>query len=362
MSHRLAAAMAGFQTRVLTLQADGAASFDAASGLDLRRVRAGSDRRGANAVLNAAAVREAVRFRPHATLSMHIVVSPGAAIIRRALGAPTVQYFHAKEITGKPRLARFAASRADAVIAVSAYTASLIANTGARPACLRLIPPGVELPAAQAPPREARPTIVTIARLNDRYKGHDVLIEALARVRSQVKELQWVVIGDGQLRTELEERARAAGLAGSASFLGAVSDQVRDSWLARCDLLAMPSRLPDGGLAGEGFGMVYLEAAAHAKPVVAGNVGGALDAVADGESGLLVDPTDPDAVAGAITKLLREPELAQRMGARGAQRARTFAWPLIAARVEALVHELLQGKRDARSDGRARKQTARTAA
>ena len=86
---------------------------------------------------------------------------------------------------------------------------------------------------------------------------------------------------------------------------------------ARAQLLAMPSRLPAGGFAGEGFGIVYLEAGAYGKPVVAGNVGGALDAVRDGETGLLVDPLDPLAVAEAIATLLSDRELAGRLGEGG---------------------------------------------
>ena len=102
----------------------------------------------------------------------------------------------------------------------------------------------------------------------------------------------------------------------------------------------MPSRLPAGGFAGEGFGIVYLEADAHGCPVVAGAVGGALDAVADGESGLLVDPTDHVAVAAALTELLSEPRRRRQLGQAGARRAEAFAWPLIAAQVEDLVLEL----------------------
>ena len=85
----------------------------------------------------------------------------------------------------------------------------------------------------------------------------------------------------------------------------------------------MPSRLPAGGFAGEGFGIVYLEAGAYGKPVVAGNVGGAVDAVLDGETGLLVDPTDALEVADAITRLLLDEQLATRLGGAGADRART---------------------------------------
>ena len=294
------------------------------------------------AALNAAALVEAWRFRPDVTLSAHILASPATALIRRALGAPTIQYFHANEIGGKPRLAAFATRRADVAVAVSSYTAGLIAATGAEPAELRLIPPGVEMPGDVTPEpaeRVERPTLLTIARLRDSYKGHDVLIRALALVRAEVPDVELVVVGDGPLRGELERLAETAGVAGAVRFLGTVSDDERDRWLRRADVFAMPSRLPADGLAGEGFGIVYLEAAAYGKPVVAGNVAGALDAVADGVSGLLVDPTDPQAVANALTSLLLDRELAARLGHAGAQRAKSFAWPLIAARLEAVLLE-----------------------
>jgi phosphatidyl-myo-inositol dimannoside synthase len=341
LSHRLATGMPGFETRVVAADSPGAAEFDAAGELTVRRVKA--DRRlggGRNIPLNGFAVAEALRFRPQATLSVHIVTSPAAAVINRALGAPTVQYFHAKEVGAKPRLARFAASRAQAAIAVSAYTAGLVATTGATPP-VSLIPPGVDLAAETEPVAEQRPTLLTIARLEDRYKGHDVILRALPLVRAAVPEVQWVVIGDGPLRSGLERLAAANGVADAVRFLGAVSDEERNSWLRRADALAMPSRLPDGGFAGEGFGIVYLEAGVYGKPVLAGNVGGALDAVADGESGLLVDPTDHLAVAEAATRLLLDRSLAERLGHAGAERARRFAWPEIGRRVEALLLEQL---------------------
>ena len=123
--------------------------------------------------------------------------------------------------------------------------------------------------------------------------------------------------------------------------------------LAASDVFAMPSRLPGGSGAGEGFGIVFLEAAARAVPVVAGNVGGALDSVADGESGLLVDPLDERAVADAICSLLLDRELGRRLGDAGALRARSFAWPVIGSRVQALLMELAATERG-RSRGRGR--------
>jgi phosphatidylinositol alpha-1,6-mannosyltransferase len=338
LSHRLATGMKGFQTRVIAADAPGAAEFDAAGDLAVQRVR--TDPRlgkGRNIALNAAAFAAALRFRPQLTLSVHIVASPAAALVNRTTGAPTVQYFHAKEIGAKPRLAAFAARRAQATIAVSAYTSRLIGATGGARGAGSLIPPGVDLPTAAEPLPEPRPTLLTIARLEDRYKGHDVIVRALPLIRAAVPDVQWVVIGDGPLRSGLERLAAAHEVEDAVRFLGAVSDEERNAWLRRAHAVAMPSRLPDGDFAGEGFGIVYLEAGAYGKPVLAGNVAGALDAVADGESGLLVDPTDHLAVADGATKLLLDRELSQRLGAAGAARARDFAWPRICSRVETLL-------------------------
>ncbi len=340
LAYRLAAGIGGFDTRVLALDGPGAGRFDAGQALNVRRVPSDRRLRGVrHLALNAFALLDAVRFRPDVTLSLHLVASPAAATIRAVLGARTVQYFHAKEIPAKAKLAAFAVARADVAIAVSAYTEGLLRATGAEPTAIRRIAPGVDLPADPRPLPAGRPTFVTIARLEDRYKGHDVLVRALALVRERVPDVEWVVIGDGPLRGDLERLARTHGVAGSVRFLGALPDEQRDIWLRRADLLAMPSRLPGGALAGEGFGIVYLEAAAYGKPVVAGNVGGAVDAVADGETGLLVDPTDPVAVGEAIAKLLLDSELAERLGHAGAERARSFAWPLVVERLEAVLLE-----------------------
>jgi phosphatidyl-myo-inositol dimannoside synthase len=328
--------MTGFQIELVTLECAGARCFDSEEELATRRVGVRFGRgRARMLALNAGGLRRAMRFRPDATLSAHVITSPAAAAIRRLLGARTAQYFHANEMFGKPRLSAFAAARADVMIAVSAYTASLILATGATPANLRLIPPGVDIPTDHDSLPAERPTVLTIAQLIYPYKGHDVLIRALAGVRVRVPDVELVIIGDGPLRPGLEELAGSCGLAGAARFLGAVSDKERDSWLRRADVFAMPSRLP-----GEGFGIAYLEANVYGKPVVAGNVGGPLDAVADGVSGLLVDPTDSTAVGDAVTRLLLDHELAQRLGRKGAERAQDFAWPVIAGRVEAALLEV----------------------
>ena len=209
---------------------------------------------------------------------------------------------------------------------------------------LAVVHPGVDLPGDSAPQAEPRPTFLTISRLQERYKGHDVMTRALALVRARLPDVRWVVIGDGSLRPALEALARSHGVRDAIDFLGTVSDAERDEWLRRARLLAMPSRLPAGGLAGEGFGIVYLEAGAFGKPVVAGRAGGALDAVVDGVTGLLVDPTDPVDVADAITRLLCDGELTARLGRAGVERARQFTWADTVRRVQDLALELLDDR------------------
>jgi phosphatidylinositol alpha-1,6-mannosyltransferase len=346
VADRLARGLESFDTTVVAPDSPGAAAFDAGSGIRTHRVHGGGALRGGRgALLNAAALARGVSLRPRLTLSMHIVTSPAAAAIGSAVGARTVQYFHAEEIGAKPRLAKFAAERADASIAVSEYTAGLVAATGAVPRALHVIGNGTDVPEDASPLEEARPTILTIARIEERYKGHDTIVRALPLVLAKVPDAQWVVIGDGSLRAGLEAMAASYGVSQSIRFLGAVSDEQRNLWLRRARLLAMPSRLPAGGFAGEGFGIVYLEAGAYGKPVVAGNVGGALDAVRDGETGLLVDPTDPVLVAEAITRLLLGRELARRLGEAGRRHALAHTWPHVIAHLERVLLAQLDGRR-----------------
>lgn len=347
--HRIVRNAPDLECRVVTLDAPGAADFDRGDPSDVKRVSMlpAAPRPLSTLTLNGAALREAISFRPQAVLSAHIVMSPGASLIRRALGVPVVQYFHGKEIGARPGLAGFAARNADACIAVSNYTRELVAAVGGPREKIHLIHPGVDVPEGPAPvDRERRPTVLTIARMEDRYKGHDVMVRAMSLVTARVPGAQWVVIGDGPLRAATAELAASTGLDEDViRFLGPVSDEERDEWLYRAHVFAMPSRKPAGGFAGEGFGIVYLEASAHGCPAVAGGVGGAVDAVVDGVTGLLTDPEDHIAVGNTLVELLCDPGRRRRMGEAGAERAREFAWPLTAARVSRLLEDVAAQRR-----------------
>lgn len=328
------------QTRVVTRAAAGGERFDRAEGLDVHRVRARTDGQWTSvAVLNPAAALDALRFRPDVILSAHIVTAPAARFAARLLKVPYVQYLHASEVDFRPRLAAFAVRGASATIAVSAHTARLAVEAGAQPERVEVIPPGVEVVAPLDVSRLEQPTVVCVARLDDRYKGHDVLLKAMADVRHSVPEAQLVVIGDGRLRAELERLAARLGLETSVRFLGTVSDSERDSWLARSHVFCMPSRRPPEG-GGEGFGIAYLEAGIWGLPVVAGDAAGSRDAVVNETTGVLVDPGKPGLVANALADLLLDRARAERMGRAGRARAEHYSWPAIARRVEDLLLEI----------------------
>lgn len=178
-----------------------------------------------------------------------------------------------------------------------------------------------------------------MARLAQPYKGHDVLLHSLALVRARVPDAHLDVVGDGPLRPELERIAAEAGVADAVTFHGSTSDGERDALLSNAAVFAMPSRV-DGFASGEGFGIAYIEAGAHGLPVVGGNVGGASDAVIAGETGLLIDPESPEAVANALCELLLDPSRARAMGQAGWEHARLLSWNRTASEVEAVLDEV----------------------
>lgn len=348
--HRVLKYASQLQTRVVTITPQRAATANVAAGEDVVRVPLIRDHRLEVILMNGAAVREALRFRPDLVLSAHIVCTPAAATIARILRVPTVLYVHGKEVGASPGIARFGLRTSSAVIAVSSYTRSLALQAGVDETKVHVIPPGVDTsdPVRSERRRLDRPTVLTVARLEDRYKGHDVMVRALPLIRARVPDAQWVIIGDGQLRGEILELAESIGVADSVVMLGSVSDAERNLWLDQSHVFAMPSRLPAGRAAGEGFGIVYLEAGVHGLPVVAGNVGGAVDAVVDGHTGILVDPTSSVDVADAICRLLLDQETARRMGEVGSRRAEEFSWPVIAGRVQQLLYSVARDN-DART-------------
>jgi phosphatidyl-myo-inositol dimannoside synthase len=338
-----------FDYEVITLSAaSGSARAPSQPGV-IRGPRA-VGHRSAVGVLSAMTIAQAIASRPDAVLSGHIVTGPAALAAQTLLGAPVIQYLYGIELTERPCLTRSVTRHATASVAISSHTRRQALALGARADRVHLILPGVDPPVARRPQAasseaERPPTIVTVARLEDRYKGFDVTIRALPLVRARAPDARWIVVGDGSLRCELQAMARSQGVGDCVTFVGALDDEARDRWLDRADVFAMPSRLMPGGLGGEGFGIVYLEAGAHGLPCVAGNVGGSVDAVIDGKTGLLVDPTDHVAVADAIADLLLDPALRSRLGEAGRAYAERLSWARMAEEVDLLIEWVVVGQR-----------------
>jgi len=161
-----------------------------------------------------------------------------------------------------------------------------------------------------------RPTIVCVSRLMPR-KGQDRLIEALPQIQQQVPGTVLVIVGTGPYRKKLEDLAKRVGVANDIHFAGKVPQDELSSWYAAGDVFAMPCRTRNAGWDVEGLGIVFLEASAIGLPVIAGDSGGAPDAVQHGKTGLVVDGNDVTGIASAISELLLDPQRAQHMGQAG---------------------------------------------
>lgn len=182
-----------------------------------------------------------------------------------------------------------------------------------------------------------RPVIVCVSRLVPR-KGQDMLIRALPTIRRRVPGAALLLGSGGPYRPKLERLARDLGVADDVIFTGSVPWEELPSLYAAGDVYAMPCRTRAGGLDVEGLGIVYLEASATGLPVVAGDSGGAPDAVLPGETGYVVGGRDVAAIAGRIADLLGEPARARAMGAAGrAWVERDWRWEKQADRLRSLL-------------------------
>ncbi|MDP9296308.1 MAG: glycosyltransferase family 4 protein [Actinomycetota bacterium] len=185
---------------------------------------------------------------------------------------------------------------------------------------------------------EEDPLVVCVSRLV-RRKGQDVLIRGLSTIRRRVPGTRLLIVGGGPYGEHLERMASDAE-PGAVVFSGEVSDEELPRYYAAGDVFAMPCRSRLGGFEVEGLGIVFLEAAACGRPVVAGNSGGAAEAVDDGVTGLIVDGSHPGAVAEAVGSLLVDPARARAMGKAGRARVeRSYTWPHAAAKLAAWLQE-----------------------
>ncbi|MFA4907246.1 MAG: glycosyltransferase family 4 protein [archaeon] len=177
--------------------------------------------------------------------------------------------------------------------------------------------------------------LLTVARLDER-KGHDSVIRALPRLVEKFPQIVYLIVGKGREEAKLRQIAEKYGVTNHVIFCGYVADTELPKYYNLCDLFVLLNRqtAEDDRLRGdyEGFGIVFLEASACGKPVIAGNYGGIADAVADGQSGFipnLRDGTNDEIVLATFERLLGQSELREKLGQFGRQRAvESFDWTL----------------------------------
>ncbi|WP_329010571.1 glycosyltransferase family 4 protein [Streptomyces sp. NBC_01601] len=237
----------------------------------------------------------------------------------------------------------------DTLTYLGEYTRSRIASALTPEAAGRMVqlPPGVDEktfhPGSGGDEVRARlglterPVVVCVSRLVPR-KGQDTLIRAMPHIMAAEPDAVLLVVGGGPYERDLRRLAAETGVADSVRFTGAVPWAELPAHYGAGDVFAMPCRTRRGGLDVEGLGIVYLEASATGLPVVAGDSGGAPDAVLDGETGWVVRGGEPAEAAERITALLADEGLRRRMGERGRRWVEEkWRWDLLAERLKVLL-------------------------
>ncbi|MER7397149.1 glycosyltransferase family 4 protein [Streptomyces sp. NPDC000151] len=253
------------------------------------------------------------------------------------------------QLPGSRELLRRIGEGTDTITYLGEYTRSRIARalTPAAAGRMAQLPPGVDEktfhPGSGGEEVRARlgladrPVVVCVSRLVPR-KGQDTLIEAMPRIRAAVPGAALLIVGGGPYEKDLRALADNRGVADDVYFTGAVPWEELPAHYGAGDVFAMPCRTRRGGLDVEGLGIVYLEASATGLPVVAGDSGGAPDAVLDGETGWVVPGGSPTAAADRIVPLLQDPALRRPMGERGrAWVEEKWRWDLLAERLKELL-------------------------
>jgi phosphatidylinositol alpha-1,6-mannosyltransferase len=336
-------------TTVLTTAFTDAASWDARQPFRIERVR------GRVLLPTRSMVRriDALARQVKADVIFLDPMLPLGLVGPRLRAAPYVVVAHGSEITGYARMpgsrrwARRVMRNAAAVVAAGSYPARAATAAAGGPRAGAVIPPGVDgerFHPVDATERAAirrrfgldpdRPLVLGVSRLVPR-KGFDVVIKAMAAPNGEgggaaIHRAQLAIAGGGRDRRRLERLAR-----GRVTFLGRVPDADLPALYACADVFAMCCRDRWRGLEAEGFGIVFLEAAACGVPVVAGRSGGSHEAVADGETGYVVEPRDVAAVRAAIGRLVADAGLRARMGEAARRRAvDEFAYDRLATLLE----------------------------
>jgi len=243
----------------------------------------------------------------------HLFMAPLAALIAFLLRAPLWITVHGIEAWKRPGpLTRWAVSRASLITAVSRHTRWRVLEwANIPPERIRVLPNTVDAAFTPgAPPadlerqyrRPGRKILLTVCRLsrNDRYKGIGRVFDALPKLLAGTPDLLYLIVGEGDDREDLRRLAESRGIGERVRFVGNVTDDDLVGYYRLADAFVMPSTK-------EGFGIVFLEAAAAGASVIGGNSDGSVDALAEGEIGAMIDPKDVGTIVAALEAALASP-------------------------------------------------------
>ncbi|HEX3667986.1 MAG TPA: glycosyltransferase family 4 protein [Acidimicrobiia bacterium] len=320
------------ETHVLTTPYPGAADWDAAQPFSIERVRQ-------RVLLPAPGLGrrvDAIARERGADVIFLDPVLPLGLVGRRLRAAPHVLIAHGAEVNvpgrlpGGRLLVRRVLRAASGLMAAGEYPARAAARAAGAELPTLVVPPGVDPERFRPPSADERaaarqrfglaadrPLVLGLSRLVPR-KGFDVLIDAVAGMDPGV---HLAIGGAGRDAGRLERRAADRGITGRCTFLGRVPEADLAGLYGCADVFAMVCRERWGGLEAEGYGIVFVEAAACGVPSVAGRSGGSHEAVVDGETGFVVDPHDAGGVRAALDRLLGDDALRERLGAAARKRA-----------------------------------------
>ena len=271
--------------------------------------------------------------RAHALGAMASLLAPGPIrVVSRRVDFPVRRSPGSKLLWSLP---------VEGIAAISGGVKEALARSGVGPSRVRVVPSGIDLAPFEAPPDRAalraglgieadEVLALQVAALAPHKSQTDLLRAAAIAIR-RVPALRIWIAGEGPLRATLEEEHRALGLGTFVRFLGFRED-VNDL-LAAADLFVVSSYL-------EGMGTSTLDAMAAGLPVVATRVGGIPEIVTEGETGFLVPPRDPEALASAMARLAEEPDLRRSLAEGGRRRVRDFSADRTEERMDAFYAEL----------------------
>lgn len=294
-----------------------------------------------------------VALRPDVVIFTHVNHAP-LALAMRVLHPDTKQVFvvYGWDVWfGLSLLKQRTLRRAEEIWSISDYTTErLVQTTGIPTEHIKLLAPGLTIdqtkalakPRSDSDPTDRKRWLLSVARLDsgERQKGIDHVLKALQRLTSMLPDLRYRIVGEGSDRERLEGIAKGLGIEDRVDFLGRVDPSELAELYSSCELFILPS-------AQEGFGLVFIEAMAAGKPIIAARAGAAPEVVEDGQTGLLVEYGDDAAIAAAIARLWGDSALSRKLGSAGRERfLERFSFDHVTARFDELLGKVVSESRE----------------